>query len=179
MPISPKELTKFMNKKCHVVGIGFDSHAFGRSGTLVLGGRKFKKIPALKGHSDGDALTHAVIDALLGAAGLGDIGDFFPDTSKKFKGISSLTLLKEACKKVRKKGYKPLHVDVSVIGKKPRLSAYKNKMRSTMSKAVGISKASFNIKAKTPEGLKFYRAPGGVAVYAIATLTTKYKLRRS
>ena len=158
-------------KLCHRVGFGFDSHAYSTAGTLVLGGISFKGVPALKGHSDGDAVVHAVIDALLGAAGLGDIGDLFPDTSKKFRGIDSLKLLKVVHQKVSKKNFRIQHIDVVVVADRPRLAPVKMKMREKLSRLLSLSLSSINIKAKTPEGLCLFQKSGGVATWAIATLS--------
>src|SRR3954467_9453572 len=99
-------------------GIGFDSHTFSSQGTLMLGGVAFDGVPALKGHSDGDALLHAVIDALLGASGQGDIGQLFPDTSSDIKGIASLKMLEVALERVRAAGFTPLQVDAVVVAER-------------------------------------------------------------
>src|ERR1041384_281250 len=106
---------KMNRKSCHHTGFGFDSHVFSKKGSLVFGGLKFPQLPALHGHSDGDALLHAIIDALLGACALGDIGSFFPDTDEKYRGISSRVLMRETLKQVKRKGFEPLHVDVTVV----------------------------------------------------------------
>lgn len=153
-------------------GFGFDSHSFGDRGTLVLGGIKFSKVPALRGHSDGDALLHAVIDALLGAAGLGDIGDMFPDTSKKTQGISSEKMFKKVMERIKKSSYAPAHVDVTVLANAPRLSPVKSKMRAKLAGLLGIKPSLVNIKAKTQEGLSIFNSPGGIAVWAVATLVS-------
>lgn len=102
------------------IGLGFDSHAYSRSGKLVLGGRIFSGIPALKGHSDGDALLHALIDALLGAAALGDIGQLFSDKDPSTKGISSRLMLREALARLRKKGFSPVQIDLTVLAERPK-----------------------------------------------------------
>ncbi len=162
-----------MKKNCHQVGFGFDSHAYSSHGTLVLGGIKFPDVPALRGHSDGDALLHALIDALLGGAGLGDIGDFFPDSSPKYKEISSKILLRDVVSKVTKKGFSILHVDLTVVAEKPRLSKVKSKMKKSISRLLKISSDSVNLKAKTAEGLQIFSPPGGVLVWAVATLQSQ------
>jgi 2-C-methyl-D-erythritol 2,4-cyclodiphosphate synthase len=159
---------------CHRTGFGFDSHLFGETGTLILGGVKFPKTPALRGHSDGDAVLHAVIDALLGAAALGDIGDLFPDTAKKFKGADSRRLLETALKKVRHAGWMPAHVDITVLADSPRLGSSKQKMKSGIARSLGLKPAAVSIKAKTQEGLKLFIHPGGIAVWAIATLINSH-----
>ncbi len=152
-------------------GFGFDSHLFAEDGALMLGALKFPGTPALRGHSDGDAVLHAVIDAILGAAALGDIGDMYPDTSKKLKGISSEKLLKGALVKVRKAGWKPAHVDATILADQPRLGPVKVKMKNKLAKLLGIKPTAVSIKAKTQEGLTLFRAPGGIAVWAVATLS--------
>lgn len=161
-----------MKKKLKIpqTGFGFDSHAFSKSGSLMLGGLKFPDIPALAGHSDGDAVLHALIDALLGACALGDIGELFPDSDKKLKGIASLLLLKTALKKIKEKGFVPQHVDITIVADKPRLSPVKQKMKALLSKALGLSANHVNVKAKTPEGLTWFVPQGGIAVWAVATV---------
>jgi 2-C-methyl-D-erythritol 2,4-cyclodiphosphate synthase len=153
------------------VGLGFDSHAFGAGGTLVLGGVRFPGVPALAGHSDGDALLHAVIDALLGGASAGDIGEFFPDTSHKWKGASSLKMLNLVLKKTSRDGFHVEHLDVTVVANKPRLTPAKAQLRTRIAKALGLRLASVNLKAKTQEGLSWFPSPGGIAVWAVATLS--------
>lgn len=151
-------------------GFGFDSHAFGSAGTLVLGGIKFAGTPRLHGHSDGDALLHAVIDALLGAACLGDIGDMYSDKSKKLKGIASTKLLAGVLARVRKAGWNPSHVDVTVLADRPRLGTSKKKIKTALARALKISPSAVNIKAKTQEGLQLFDERGGIAVWAVASL---------
>ena len=151
-------------------GFGFDSHAFDRKGSLMLGGVRFDGVPRLKGHSDGDALLHAVIDALLGAAALGDIGDMFPDTSKKLKSISSEKMLRAAMTRLRKSSWSPTHVDVTVLANEPRLAPVKIKMKTKLAKLLGLKAEAVSIKAKTQEGLTLFQSPGGIAVWVVATI---------
>lgn len=151
-------------------GFGFDSHLFSKSGTLILGGVKFPGTPQLKGHSDGDALFHAVIDAYLGAAVLGDIGEFFPDTDKKWKGADSAKMMREVTARVKKAGYQPLHVDVTILANKPKLNSMKAKLKLSLARWGGLKPSQVNIKAKTQEGLTMFKSPGGIAVWAVATL---------
>ncbi len=158
------------SRECHQTGFGFDSHAFSTAGTLVLGGLKFPGIPSLKGHSDGDVLLHALIDALLGGAGLGDMGDFFPDTSARYKGIDSLILLEKALAQVTRKGFRPVHVDMTVVAEKPRLTPVKSKIKVRLARLLKIPPVSFNIKGKTPEGLLLFPSSGGILVWVVATL---------
>ncbi len=159
------------NKKCHQVGLGFDSHAFGERGTLVLGGVRFPGVPALQGHSDGDALLHAVIDAVLGGSSAGDIGEFFPDSSHKWKGASSLRMLKLSLIKTRALGKNVEHLDVTVVADRPRMGPHKLKIRKRVAKAAGLRVECVNLKAKTQEGLKWFKTPGGIAVWAVATMS--------
>ena len=154
-------------------GFGFDSHAFSSQGTLVFGGLRFPGVPALAGHSDGDALLHALIDALLGAAGLGDIGELFPDSNKKIKGISSLIMLKQVMKKIKQAGFAPYHIDITVVAQKPRLSSVKKKLSQLISKVLSVSITHVNIKGKTPEGLTWFVPQGGIAVWAVATVISQ------
>ncbi len=158
------------NKNYTRTGFGFDSHSFGRTGTLVLGGKKFIGTPALTGHSDGDALLHALIDALLGAACLGDIGQLFPDTDKSIKGISSRVMLKEAVSRVKKMKFIPVHVDLTFVGDRPRMSSVNKEIRTNVASLLGLPLSSVSLKAKTPEGLNLFKSPGGVAIWALATL---------
>lgn len=158
-------------KTCHQVGLGFDSHAFGEKGTLVLGGIRFPGVPALRGHSDGDALLHAVIDAVLGGSSAGDIGEFFPDSSHKWKGASSLRMLKLALAKTGAMGKKVKHLDITVVADAPRMGPHKMKIRKSVAKATGLQVSRVNLKAKTQEGLNWFKAPGGIAVWAVATMS--------
>src|ERR1044071_7822000 len=153
-----------------LTGCGFDSHTFARAGTLVLGGRKFPGVPALKGHSDGDALLHALTDALLGAATLGDIGQLFPDSDASLKEISSRVMLREALGRVKKKGFAPVHVDLTFLGDRPRLSSVGKEIRQMLANLLHLSLEDVSLKAKTPEGLHLFKSPGGVAVWAVATV---------
>jgi len=155
-------------------GIGFDSHAFSEGGTLMLGGVTFAGVPALQGHSDGDALVHAIIDALLGAAGAGDIGQLFPDTSAEFKGMSSLKMLGVALEKVRAAGFSPSHVDAVVVADRPKLAPAREKMSAAIADVLGLAAADVSIKGKTQEGLAWFSGgPGGVAVWATANIERK------
>jgi 2-C-methyl-D-erythritol 2,4-cyclodiphosphate synthase len=151
-------------------GFGFDSHLFSRSGTLVLGGRKFPGVPALKGHSDGDALLHALIDALLGAATAGDIGRLFSDKNPSLKGISSRVMLRQVLAVIQKKGFTPVHVDLTVLADRPRMSEVGDEIRRILSGLLKLRVTEVSLKAKTPEGLNFFKKPGGIAVWAVTTL---------
>ena len=133
------------------IGTGWDIHALVEGRPLVLGGVSIESKKGCLGHSDGDALIHAVIDSILGACCLGDIGTLFPDTDPKYKGISSKTLLSEVMEKVRSKGFKIVNVDTTVILQSPKLGPYKDEIRRCMSKLLGIAEDCFSVKAKTAE----------------------------
>ena len=154
----------------HTTGIGFDSHAFSKKGTLVLGGLRFPGTPALAGHSDGDAMLHAIIDALLGAASMGDIGTLFPDTAVEYKGISSRILVRETLKKVKSKGYEPIHIDVTIVAERPKLAPVREELKQFLARIVKLPLSSLNVKGKRPEGLTWFGPKGGVAVWAVATV---------
>jgi len=154
-------------------GHGYDVHRFGENRKLILGG---VEIPngniGLTGHSDADVLIHAIIDALLGAAGLGDIGEHFPDDDGKYKNISSVILLEEIIKLI-KKDYMISNIDCTVILEKPKLSGYKNAIREKLSEVLEIDKSDINIKAKTEEGLGFTGRKEGIAAHAVCLLREK------
>ena len=153
------------------VGIGYDVHRLELENTLILGG---VIIPYHKGtlaHSDGDVVIHAICDAILGAASLGDIGHFFPDNDEKYKDINSKILLKEVFKMIEKLGYSIVNVDVSIILEEPKLKDYLNEMKFEISNCIKVSKENINIKATTSEKLGFVGRGEGVACHAITLLT--------
>ncbi len=137
----------------------------------MLGGVAFPGSPALAGHSDGDALTHAVIDALLGACALGDIGLLFPDTDPAIKGISSLKMLSAAIEKIRAAGFEPHNVDVVVVADRPKLAPAREKMTAALSHVLAIPASAVSLKGKTQEGLAWFGPKGGIAAWATATVT--------
>jgi len=147
------------------VGIGVDAHAFEDGVPLVLGGVHFDWPRGLAGHSDRDVTTHALIDALLGAAGLGDIGLFFPSDSSTPEGVSSLELLTEAVVRVRGAGYSVVNADCVLIGEEPRLAPYRNELEDTLSTLVG---APVSVRATTTDGLGFTGRREGLAAQAVA-----------
>jgi 2-C-methyl-D-erythritol 2,4-cyclodiphosphate synthase len=152
-------------------GIGYDSHRFAEGRRLVLGG---VEVPGaergLAGHSDADALTHAVIDALLGAAGLGDIGQHYPDDDERWKDADSVTLLEEVCEFLRDHGWTVRHVDATVICQEPRLAPYRDAMRARLADAMATAPLEVNVKFTTNEGMGFVGRGEGVAVLAVATV---------
>lgn len=151
------------------VGLGFDVHPYSDDAArpLILGGVVFDGERALAGHSDADVIAHAITDALLGAAGLGDIGNHFPDTDPALSGANSLTLLERTVEMVREAGFEPGNVDCSVVLDAPKLAPHRDKIQSVLSKAVG---ADVTVKAKRPEGLGALGRGEGVACWAIALI---------
>lgn len=152
------------------IGHGYDVHRFAEGRRLILGGIEIPSEKGLLGHSDADVLTHAVMDALLGAAGLGDIGKHFPDTSDEFKDISSLILLRRVGDALESEGYKIGNVDVTLILQKPKISPYVDSMRAKIADVLGIELSRINIKATTEERLGFTGREEGAACHAVALL---------
>jgi 2-C-methyl-D-erythritol 2,4-cyclodiphosphate synthase len=153
-------------------GIGWDSHRLTAGRRLILGGVDLGHEQGLLGHSDADVLTHAVIDALLGAAGLGDIGALFPDTDPAFKDADSIALLRDVVARVAAAGLTIEHVDTTVIMERPKLAPHRDAIRGTLATALGVTAAQVNVKASTGEGLGFVGRGEGVAALAVATATT-------
>ena len=151
-------------------GIGYDSHRFGDAGPLVLGGILIPDSPRLVGHSDGDAIAHAITDAILGAAGAGDIGEMFADTDPANRGRSSLEMLGAAVARVRARGYRVHHVDVTVVAERPRIAPYRDAMRSALAGALGVQPGQVSVKGKTNEGMGWIGRGEGMASLAVATL---------
>ena len=147
------------------VGIGVDAHGFADGGPLVLGGVRFDSPRGLAGHSDGDVLTHALIDAVLGAAGLGDIGSLFPSDGSTPEGISSLELLGDALAEVREAGYAVVNADCVLIGEQPRIASRREEMAGVLTDAVG---APVSVRATTTDGLGFTGRGEGLAAQAVA-----------
>ena len=152
------------------VGIGYDSHRFGPGRPLILGGVTIPSEVGLIGHSDGDAICHAVTDALLGAAGLGDIGEMFSDKDPVNKDRDSIEMLALAVKRVSDAGLRPAQVDVTVIVEAPRLAPYRAKIRERVASALGIESADVSVKGKSNEGMGWIGRNEGLACIAVATL---------
>jgi 2-C-methyl-D-erythritol 2,4-cyclodiphosphate synthase len=150
------------------VGIGVDAHAFEVGVPLVLGGVSLAHPRGLAGHSDGDVLAHALIDALLGAAGLGDIGSLFPSGDERFRGASSLDLLHEAYRQVREAGWRLVNADCVLIGEEPKITAHRDEMRRCLSEVVG--EGEVNVRATTTDHLGFTGRGEGLAAQAVALL---------
>ena len=151
-------------------GIGYDSHRLVAGRPLVLGGVELASELGLAGHSDADVLTHAVIDALLGAAALGDIGMHFPDSDERYRDADSIELLRAAVAAVRAAGYAIVNVDATVVLETPRLGGAREQMRAALADALGVDLAAVNVKATSGEGIGFVGRREGVAALAIATL---------
>jgi 2-C-methyl-D-erythritol 2,4-cyclodiphosphate synthase len=152
-------------------GIGWDSHRLVSGRPLILGGVSIPDAPlGLEGHSDADVLTHAVIDALLGAAGLGDIGMHFPDTDERWRGADSIELLRTTLALLREADVSPLHIDATVVCEEPRLSPYRDEMRAALASATDLSAAAVNVKFTTAERMGSIGRGEGVAALAIATV---------
>jgi len=150
------------------VGIGVDAHALEEGVPLVLGGVRFDHPRGLAGHSDGDVLAHALVDAVLGAAGLGDIGSLFPSGDERFRGADSLDLLREAYRLVQEAGWTLVNADCVLVGEEPRIAAHRDEMRSRLSGALGGGEV--NVRATTTDGLGFTGRREGLAAHAVALL---------
>jgi 2-C-methyl-D-erythritol 2,4-cyclodiphosphate synthase len=153
------------------VGLGVDAHAFDAGVPLVLGGVDFPGEPGLAGHSDGDVVTHALIDALLGAANLGDIGTHFPSDDEAFAGISSLLLLSRGYGQVREAGFELVNADCVLIGERPRIADRRDEMRGRLAETLGIKPDRIAVRATTTDRLGFTGRGEGLAAQAVALLT--------
>lgn len=152
------------------IGIGYDIHRFKKNRQLILGGVRIKHKKGLDGHSDADVITHAVMDALLGAAGLPDIGHFFPNTDPKYKNISSLLLLQKVIAELKKKKLKANNIDIMIIAEEPKIYPYIRKIKNNYSKILKLPTKRIGIKATTNEGLDFIGKKQGLACIAVASI---------
>lgn len=152
------------------IGHGYDVHRLVEGRRLILGGVDIPWEKGLLGHSDADVLTHAVMDALTGAARLGDIGKLFPDTDPAYAGISSLKLLAEVGKLLGEKGYKVVNIDATLLAQAPKVGPYKQNMAENLARALGIEPEQVNVKATTEEGLGFTGDGSGMAAHAVVLL---------
>jgi len=152
-------------------GIGFDSHRFAEGRRLVLGGVRVEHPLGLLGFSDADALTHAVMDALLGAAGLGDIGEHFPDTDERWRDADSIALLGSVLDMVHEAGLVPANVDATVLCEAPKLGPYRSRMSARLAEALGLPADAVNVKFTTAEGMGWVGSGEGIAALAIATVS--------
>jgi 2-C-methyl-D-erythritol 2,4-cyclodiphosphate synthase len=151
-------------------GLGIDTHAFAPGRPLILGGVDIPHEEGLAGYSDADVLTHAVIDALLGAAALGDIGQHFPDTDERFRDADSLELLRTVVAYLGERGFAIGNVDVTVVLERPKLAPYRDAIRDALAGALGLPAGAVNVKATTGEGIGFVGRGEGAAALAVATL---------
>lgn len=152
------------------IGHGFDVHAFAENRKLIICGVEIENDKGLLGHSDADVSTHAVMDALLGAAGLGDIGKLFPDTDEKYKGADSLKLMEEVIERIEKEGYSVGNIDVTIIAQKPKMAPFIEKMRENLARVAKVDKSRINVKATTTEKLGFTGRGEGIATEAVAII---------
>jgi len=152
------------------VGIGYDAHALVEGVPLVLGGVAMEYPRGLAGHSDGDVIAHALIDALLGAANLGDIGSLFPSGDEQYRGASSLDLLWEAYREVREAGWELVNADCVLVGEEPRIGAVRDEMAERLTAALGVDAGCVGVRATTTDGLGFTGAGEGLGAHAVALL---------
>lgn len=157
------------------IGHGYDVHRFAQNRKLILGGVNIEYEFGLLGHSDADVLTHAVCDALLGAAGLGDIGKHFPDSDPAYLGADSILLLKDVCQLLQMKGYAVHNIDATVIAQKPKLLPHIKKMRENIANVCNVDVSCVNVKATTEEGLGFTGELLGISAHAVALITENGK----
>ncbi len=154
----------------NLVGIGYDSHRFAAGRRLILGGVEVSHEQGLDGHSDADVVTHAMIDALLGAAGLGDIGEHFPDSDERWRDADSLELLETVVASVARAGFEIVNVDCTVVMEAPRLGPHKQAIRARLAGVLSLPEGRVNVKATTGEGIGFVGRGEGVAALATASL---------
>lgn len=150
------------------IGHGYDVHRLVEDRPLILGGVEIPYEKGLLGHSDADVITHAIMDALLGACALGDIGQHFPDTDERYKGASSVCLLERVGEILREHGYQVGNIDATILAQRPKLLPYREQMRGNVARALGIPAAQVSIKATTEEGLGFTGSGEGIAAHAVA-----------
>ena len=152
------------------IGHGYDVHRLTEGRALILGGVEIPYEKGLLGHSDADVLTHAVMDALLGAAALGDIGKLFPDSDAAYKGISSIELLKRVKARLAEAGFETVNLDATILAQAPKLAPYRDEMRGNIACALDIPSSRVSVKATTEEGLGFTGSGEGIAAHAVALL---------
>jgi len=152
------------------IGAGYDVHRLTADRKLMIGGVEIPYEKGLLGHSDADVLLHAICDALLGAAGLGDIGRHFPDSAPKYKGISSLTLLEDVRRLLEESGFRVNNIDATIVAERPKMAPHIPSMIAHIAAAIAIDRSRVNVKATTTEGLGFAGRGEGIAAYAVCTL---------
>ena len=153
-----------------LVGIGYDSHRLAEGRRLIIGGVELEHDRGLAGHSDADVLAHAVIDALLGAAGMGDIGEHFPDTDERWRDADSMGLLEQVVASVRERGIELVNVDCTLVMERPKLGQHRAAIRESLAATLAIDVQRVNVKASTGEGIGFVGRGEGVAALAVASL---------
>ena len=153
-----------------LAGIGFDSHRLAEGRRLVIGGVEIPHDLGLEGHSDADVLTHAVIDALLGAAGLGDIGQHFPDTDERYRGADSIALLEHVVKLLAGEGLRVVNIDCTVVMERPKIAPYKQQIADRLAQVLALPPRRVNVKASTGERIGFVGREEGVAALAVASV---------
>jgi 2-C-methyl-D-erythritol 2,4-cyclodiphosphate synthase len=158
-------------------GIGYDCHRFASGRRLVLGGVEVDHEQGLQGHSDADVLTHAIIDALLGAAALGDIGQHFPDTDERYRDADSLELLRATAELLREAGFEVVNVDATIVVERPAIAPHREAMRTALAGAMGSRTANVNVKATRGEGMGFVGRGEGAAALAVATVAAAHVSR--
>jgi 2-C-methyl-D-erythritol 2,4-cyclodiphosphate synthase len=151
-------------------GIGYDAHRLEAGRPLWLGGVQIDFEAGLAGHSDGDALVHALVDAMLGAAALGDIGTHFPSSDPRYRGASSILFLQHAAGLLEQQGWRVANLDATIIAEGPRLASHYDNMRKTIAESLGLAQAQVNIKSTTSDGMGFTGRGEGIAAFAIATI---------
>jgi 2-C-methyl-D-erythritol 2,4-cyclodiphosphate synthase len=151
-------------------GIGWDSHRLGTGRRLILGGVELEHDRGLIGHSDADVLTHAVMDALLGAAGAGDIGQWFPDSHEDFRDANSISLLRLVVSELEARGLRPTHCDTTILMERPKLGTYRDAIRESLAGSLKLPFDAVNVKASTGEGMGFVGREEGVAALAVVTV---------
>lgn len=157
------------------VGMGYDVHRLTEGRKLIMGGVEIPYEKGLLGHSDADVLLHAIMDALLGAAALGDIGRHFPDQDERYRGISSLLLLEKTAELIQEAGYVVQNVDATIIAQQPKMKPYVETMVENVARVLGVEKDQVNVKATTEEGLGFTGSGEGIAAQAICSLASLYE----
>jgi len=151
-------------------GIGYDAHRLEPGRPLWLGGVQIEFEAGLAGHSDGDVLIHAIVDAMLGAAGLGDIGTYFPSSAPSYRGSSSVMFLKHAAELLKGEGWQVVNLDATIIAERPRLASFSDDMRNVIAECLGLSRSQVNIKSKSSDGMGFTGRGEGIAALAVATI---------
>lgn len=155
------------------VGVGYDSHRFAPGGPMVLGGCRIPSDVTLVGHSDGDAVAHAITDAILGAAALGDIGEMFADTDPRNRGRDSIEMLTRARARVDAAGWRVANVDVTVVAERPKVGPHRNEMRAALARALAVDVSAVSVKGKTNEGMGWIGRAEGLACLAVACLIAR------